>query len=222
MKKAAVALVLLISVLVGAYALTSKGNNGVKTDAIPKTEQNNNAEKKPEAVTPKEESRKPDTVKTEEKETKVEEISEKLDKEEISTSAGDKEAVDNSEGKSRPEAFYIEELIFNFSSLYTAAVNKENIEIAILNNVIIAQSEFYNYVKGQIEGYKKQKATIKFETFDIKSIKDSTKDKLDITVNQVLSVTIEGKTEERNETVVYTVQFDNDRMGIVSHKKIDN
>ncbi|WP_163195298.1 TcaA NTF2-like domain-containing protein [Clostridium thermarum] len=126
----------------------------------------------------------------------------------------DKEDKDSSEGNSRPETFYVEELILNYSNLYPAVVNKDNIDFSLLDNVIMPDSEFSTYVSKQVEDYKAQKATIEFVTFDIESIKDKDKDSFEVTVNQVIAVTIGGKTEEKREKAVYVVKFTKERMGI--------
>ncbi|WP_139903807.1 TcaA NTF2-like domain-containing protein [Clostridium thermarum] len=126
----------------------------------------------------------------------------------------DKEDKDSSEGNSRPETFYVEELILNYSNLYPAVVSKDNIDSSVLDNVIMPDSEFSTYVSKQVADYKAKKATIEFVTFDIESIKDKDKDSFEVTVNQVIAVTIGGKTEEKQEKAAYIVKFTKERMGI--------
>lgn len=226
MKKTAITIGIAVALAVSTAAVMySRGDKADVIDNKSPVEQSKDSDKKeeekPSDNIDKEPEKEAGEDKTEDKtDDKTEEKGEDgaadqdEEKKTEETPKSDREDVDNSEGNSRPEAFYVEELIFNFSNLYQAVINKDNIEFSILDNVIMPNSEFSKYASNEIKAYKNQKALVKFETFDIESIKEKGKDSFEVVVNQVISTTIDGKKEERREKAAYMVRYTKEKMGI--------
>lgn len=219
MKKLVFAITVIALVVLGAIIIRDKQTSKETAKEPTKVEQSNNDAKEDTVDKEGSEDNKGDEVTVEEP-AKVEEeqplvdTEEKEEKPEVEAPAEEKEDVDNSEGNSRPEAFYVEELITNFSTMYPSVVNKENIDISLLDNIIMPNSAFSKYISEEVKSYKDKKASINFETFDIESIKDKDKDSFEVIVNEVISITTDGKKEEKKLKAYYTVQFTKERMGI--------
>jgi hypothetical protein len=202
--------ILVLAALAAVIVLTDKQKEPIEIGESPKVEQKDNSDKNVPVKEPEKTEEVPEKVEVEPNEDSESEVETPA----VETPASDKEDADSSEGNSRPQNYYVEELILNFSNLYPAVVNKDNIDFSVLDNVIMPDSEFNNYISKQVADYKEKKTEIDFITFDIESVKDKDKDSFEVVVNQVITTTVGGKTEEKSEKAAYIVQFTKDRMGI--------
>lgn len=109
---------------------------------------------------------------------------------------------------------YAEEVVTNFSNLYPAVINNSDMNISMLNNVLLANSDAYSQVKKEIEDYKKDNANVTFDNFSIDSIKKTASGDYEVTVDQSISITVGGSTKKQEGKAIYKVKISSKQTGI--------
>ncbi|MDT8716154.1 hypothetical protein IAI10_05760 [Clostridium sp. 19966] len=120
----------------------------------------------------------------------------------------------NSQTNAAEYSKYAEEVVTNFSNLYSAAINNSDMNTSILDNVLLPNSVAYNEVKQEVQNYKKKNANVNFEDFEINNIKEKAADDYEVTVNQILAITENGGTSKQENKVIYKVKIAKNKVGI--------
>jgi hypothetical protein len=123
------------------------------------------------------------------------------------------------EGPSRADTFYVEEVVRNFGGLFPIVASRADIDISVLDTMVFKDGELYRELEKELKEYRDQRAVVVFEDFYIAALKEVTGKLFEVTVEQIISVTVDGSAEEDNSKVIYVVEVRGDDIGIVDRKK---